>query len=89
MLILMTADYLNDLWSFNVSSGNWTWVGGQSTLHQVGIYTGSTAWPGSRYNAEMWVTPGYIYVFGGVGLGNDTASGINQMNGYDFFYSYF
>ncbi len=63
--------FLNDLWSFNVSSGNWTWIGGTS-VNQGGVYFGDDAWPGGRSYAATWSINGVIYLFGGYGC--DVAS---------------
>ncbi len=72
---------LNDLWAFNVSTGNWTWIAGSSTPSQPGIYTGATAGPGGRWGSTMWATAtGYIYLFGGYGYGISAASGIFSYN---------
>lgn len=60
---------MNDFWAFNVSSGNWTWLGGSPSISQKGIYTGANAWPGSRYSSAIWaVTSDSIYLFGGYGF---------------------
>ncbi len=59
---------MNDLWAFNVSSGNWTWVAGSSNSRKYGVYIGDDAQPGGRTNTAMWATKsGVIYVFGGIG----------------------
>ncbi len=60
----------NDLWAFNVATGNWTWIGGSSTPLQEEISTGVNAAPGARYGATMRVSAtGFIYLFGGYGIG--------------------
>src|SRR5689334_21384973 len=32
------SGYLSDLWKYNVSSGMWTWMGGNKTTNNTGIY---------------------------------------------------
>jgi hypothetical protein len=63
----------NDLWKYNISSGNWTWVKGTSTGNALGTYgTQGTAAasnvPGSRYSPAAWIDgSGDLWMFGGVG----------------------
>ena len=50
---------LNDLWKYNPTTNNWTWMKGDSTADQPGIYgvRGSEAninHPGSRFSAATW-----------------------------------
>ena len=64
---------LNDLWEFNPklgTNGEWTWMGGISTLPTgyVGVYTATT--PGGRSNAASWIdASGNLWLFGGYGFG--------------------
>ena len=64
---------LNDLWEFNSSTSEWTWIGGSSTGDQSGTYgtEGSAASgnvPGGRYGAGSWTgSNGYLWLFGGTG----------------------
>jgi hypothetical protein len=65
---------LNDLWSYNISSGVWTWVGPSSStaINNNGIYgtlgtAGGT--PGGRQTAVLWADGnGNLWLFGGLGL---------------------
>jgi N-acetylneuraminic acid mutarotase len=74
--------YLNDLWKFNVSKKEWTWMGGSSIVgfcdannfcSQPGIYGrlgtfAASNVPGSRTDAASWAdTSGNFWLFGGVG----------------------
>ncbi len=60
---------VNDLWSFDVSTGMWTWIGGSSTINQAIVYTGANAAPGAILGAAMWGTKtGQLYLFGGYGF---------------------
>jgi len=66
--------YLNDLWKFD--GERWTWVGGDSTLYEMGDYgsrgvaAGSNK-PGARSNAVGWTdAAGNLWLFGGYGNAN-------------------
>ena len=65
--------YLNDLWEFSPSTGEWTWMSGSNVASQVGTYgTMGTAAnsnvPGARNAASGWVdTTGNLWLFGGIG----------------------
>ncbi|HWK06072.1 MAG TPA: kelch repeat-containing protein [Puia sp.] len=75
----VTALY-NDLWKYNIASGQWTWVSGSSSSNQTGVYgtkgtAASTNIPGSRLEAIGWIdASGNIWIFGGTGY---DASGTN------------
>jgi N-acetylneuraminic acid mutarotase len=68
-----TSDEFNDLWMFNPSTNEWTWVGGSSSGLQSGNYgqLGRSApgnMPGSRNSAVSWTDPtGNLWLFGGAG----------------------
>lgn len=65
---------LNDLWEYNISTGQWTWMGGSNLANQKGIYgTQGTAAavnvPGGRQAGVLWVdTAATIWLFGGFGM---------------------
>jgi hypothetical protein len=80
-----TLGELNDLWEFDSSAKEWTWMGGSSTIGnhggQPGIYgtLGSAAAgnvPGGRYSATFWTdSNGQLWLYGGEGFdsqGNDS-----------------
>jgi N-acetylneuraminic acid mutarotase len=71
---------LNDLWEFNPTTNEWTWMGGSSTVPgygqgQYGVYgklgtpdVGN--FPGSRSSASNWTdNDGHFWLFGGGGFG--------------------
>ncbi len=76
---------LNDLWEFNPSTNEWTWMNGSNAIKQPGVYgklgtpaAGNT--PGGRCAAASWTDrSGNFWLFGGestdandnVGLYND------------------
>ena len=65
---------MNDLWMYNISNAQWTWLSGSNTVEITGVY-GSKGipspnnYPGSRYGHSMVFDPSVnrIYVFGGYG----------------------
>src|SRR4029077_18891715 len=71
-----TTGLLNDLWEYNATANQWTWIGPSTSkvVNQNGSYgtqgTGSgTTAPGSRQAAVLWAdTSGNIWLFGGFGL---------------------
>ncbi|MFX1276697.1 MAG: kelch repeat-containing protein [Promethearchaeota archaeon] len=62
---------LNDLWKFD--GGNWTWISGNDTLNQPGVFgtkfiPDSRNYPGSKYGAVSWTdSDDNFYLFGGFG----------------------
>ncbi|MES2597722.1 MAG: cadherin domain-containing protein [Verrucomicrobiota bacterium] len=64
----------NDLWRYDIATGNWTWVKGSSTPNQNGVYgelgqSGTSTSPGARRDATGWVAQdGTLWMFGGLGL---------------------
>ena len=70
---------LNDLWKFNPSTNQWTWMGGSSTIASNGagqptVYgtlgvpaPGNN--PGGHYQSAHWVDGnGHLWLFGGVSI---------------------
>jgi N-acetylneuraminic acid mutarotase len=80
-----TQGILNDLWKFNPSTGQWTWIAGSSTVPfaygNAGIYgtqgvaVASNA-PGGRWTSFSWTDKsGNFWLFGGEGLDSIGARG--------------
>ena len=76
---------LNDLWEFNISTKQWTWVSGNNLANQTGNYgaeatsnlsTGAaTNVPGSRWGAVGWSDANSnLWFFGGWGYGTTTTN---------------
>jgi kumamolisin len=87
------AGLLNDLWEFNASlgaHGEWTWMGGSSTVGsnggQSGVYgtPGTPAAgniPGGRSGSVSWTdSKGNLWLFGGNGLDVNGADGEGLLN---------
>jgi N-acetylneuraminic acid mutarotase len=66
------AGLLNDLWRYNPTSGQWTWVSGSNTIDPVGVYgqlgtPAATNIPTPRYQAAAWTdASGNLWLFGGL-----------------------
>ncbi|PBQ33361.1 hypothetical protein CNR22_16770 [Sphingobacteriaceae bacterium] len=75
---------LNDLWKFDITTYNWTWVSGATTINQFGNFTtqgvaSSTNVPGARRYSSGWAdNSGNLWVFGGYGYG--TSGGEYHLN---------
>jgi N-acetylneuraminic acid mutarotase len=78
------AGYLNDLWQYSPSSGQWTWISGVNADNASGVYgTQGTAAasnvPGGRYSGSSWIdSSGNLLLFGGYGYGS--TSGLGALN---------
>ncbi len=75
---------LNDLWSFNLATTNWTWLRGSSLVNQSGDYgalgsmSGDSS-PGGREAGVAWPgTNGSFYFFGGYGY--DDSGLVGRLN---------
>jgi len=85
--------YLNDLWEFNSSTHEWTWMGGSNQATVLDAY-GDTGMPGaygtlasaaagnapgSREDTVGWIdSKGNLWLFGGSGV--DAAGNIGELN---------
>jgi hypothetical protein len=56
--------YLNDLWMFNATAGDWTWMGGSTQAQHVGTPTS----PSGRSGHVVWTVDGQWYLWGGFGV---------------------
>ena len=74
--------FLNDLWKFNPSTSQWTWVSGANTAAQQSVYgtegtPAATNVPGARNHAACWMdAAGNFWIYGGTGS-TPAGSGIN------------
>ena len=70
------AGDLNDLWSYDIATGEWTFMAGEPALGPPGVYgtPGVSApgnEPGGRYFCSGWGDANnHIWVFGGTGYGS-------------------
>jgi N-acetylneuraminic acid mutarotase len=76
--------YLNDLWEFDPSTQEWTWISGGIAADLGGVYgtlgvPSTTNMPGGRYFTSSWIDrDGDFWVFGGDGL--DSTGFYGQLN---------
>ena len=83
-----TNGRLNDLWRYTIATNTWTWVKGDNTISNIGVYTSATASnrkPGARYQATSWVdASGIAWLFGGSGLTTSSSTGdLNDLWNYN------
>jgi hypothetical protein len=70
---------MNDLWQYNVGTGQWAWISGSTTNGGSGVYGAlaipdPTAVPGARGGSSGWIdSSGNLWLFGG----NGPKSGVN------------
>ena len=72
----------NDLWQFNPTTKQWTWISGSQALNQAGVYGSATGnpsssiFPGARQSATTWIdSSGNFWLFGGQGWDSGTQYG--------------
>ena len=79
-----TNGYFNDMWKYNSSTGNWTWVSGTDQKNLIATYfTGATPstsnYPGGRTGSVGWRDGnGNLLIFGGEG--NDDNQVVGNLN---------
>jgi N-acetylneuraminic acid mutarotase len=79
-----TRGSLNDLWKYDVTARQWTWISGANSAGAPGVYgtQGSAAAgnaPGARIQSVSWVdASGKLWLFGGTG--NDSLGNAGQLN---------
>jgi len=81
-----TYGTLNDLWEFSPVDKEWTWMGGDNTAWQGGIYgtegtSDAANIPGSRYNTASWKdSRGNFWLFAGWGIIDIGEGGSTALN---------
>jgi N-acetylneuraminic acid mutarotase len=83
-----TSGYLDDLWEYipgaNGTAGQWTWVGGNTSVGrsggQIGVYgmlgVAGDNIPGGRFGASGWIdSSGTLWLYGGDGYDSTGAQG--------------
>lgn len=80
---------MNDLWKYNISTNQWTWMGGSNANSDGGTYgvmgTGSTAnIPGARFASVTWIdASGNFWLFGGAGYSGTNYGDLQDLWKYD------
>lgn len=73
---------LNDLWRFDPTTNNWTWMGGSANQDTPGTYgtqgvAAASNFPGARDRASFFVSDqGHLVLFGGQGFASTAAAGL-------------
>lgn len=77
---------LNDLWRYDITTGEWTWLNGDNVTNLNGVYgtksvEAASNKPGARDYAVLWRDPsGYFWMFSGYGFPASGGSGyLNDM----------
>jgi N-acetylneuraminic acid mutarotase len=76
--------YLNDVWEYSRSSGEWTWISGSNTVNARGNYgsqgtAASANVPGARSDSVSWTdADGNLWLFGG--MGSDSTGTVGNLN---------
>ena len=75
--------FLNDVWRFDPSTQQWTWMAGSATPNTTGVYgtqgvAAAGNQPGGRIDAALWldISGSKVWMFGGIG--NDGAGNPGQ-----------
>ena len=76
--------YMNDLWKFDVTTLQWTWMSGSNIINQLAVFgsqglTNSSNMPGARTQGVGWAdNTGNLWIFGGTGFAS--TGGANALN---------
>ena len=72
----------NDLWKYNPGTGQWTWISGDNTTNNTGVYgtkgtAAATNKPGSRYGQSAWTdASGNFWIYSGYGYATSGTAGL-------------
>ncbi len=72
---------LNDMWKYNATTNEWTWMSGDKIINQAGVYgtqgqPNMANNPGARYVSSSWSDAnGDLWLFGGYGFDNNSNPG--------------
>ena len=75
---------LNDLWEYNPASDQWTWMKGDNTQNQVGVYgtqgvAANTNNPGARWGSISWTYANTLWLFGGDNTSGGSDATLNDL----------
>jgi len=80
-----STGYLNDLWKYSPATNRWTWVKGDNTVDQPGVY-GTQGLPdtsnksGARTASVSWTDGnGNLWLFGGYGFDGSASGVLNDL----------
>lgn len=81
--------YLNDLWKYEPSTSQWTWIKGDNTVNQKAVFgtkgvAHATNKPGAAYSSVSWTDrSGNLWLFGGFGFNGTTIGLLNALWKFD------
>lgn len=81
-----TEGYLDDLWKYDPSTNQWTWVDGTDKAGTLAVYgqqgtAASSNDPGARTGAVSWNGPnGNLWLFGGINAGSKLENDVWEYN---------
>ncbi len=70
----------NDLWKYNPTTNTWTWINGNNTVNNAGVYgtmgvSAPTNKPGARIDAACWTDAfGNFWLYGGIGYATNNTT---------------
>lgn len=65
-LWLFSGANQNDVWKYDITTGNWQWVNGQSSSNVLPDYFSSNPFPGGKSNAVGWKdSEDNVWIYGG------------------------
>ena len=73
-----TTGFYNDLWRYNIATGNWAWISGDTVRNKLGVYgtqgvPNATNKPGGRAYGTGWIdSNNQLWLIGGQGYGINT-----------------
>jgi hypothetical protein len=80
-----SSGMLNDLWKYNISTNQWTWVKGDNATSINGVYgtkgvASNSNKPGSRYRQSSWTDiNGNFWLYGGTGFANSYGGDLSDL----------
>ena len=83
------GSFLNDLWKYDPTANQWTWINGDKTVNSASVYgtlgvTSATNMPGGRHHSIAWVdASGKTWLFGGHNSASATTDRFNDLWTYD------
>lgn len=87
---LSTLGYLNDLWRYNVTTNEWTWMSGSAICYDPAVYgtlgvSSPSNVPGSRYGAVGYADATHLWLMSGFGNTTNslTVGSLNDVWKYD------
>jgi len=85
----MDPNYVNDLWKYDITTNEWTWMSGSNTSNQFAVYgtkgiPDPANIPGARHCYTKWKDQsGNLWLFGGTGNNANQTGSLNDLWRYD------